>query len=102
MAPVALLIALLAPPPAGTEPSAVLRPAGQDGRPDVARYFGRDNGLLVKNVLRPHAGGERSVQEEIFSDFREVEGLKRPTRVRILINGVPHAEGAIRSTVFLR
>src|SRR5262245_2749776 len=68
---------------------------------DVNLYFDRDNSLLVKKVLRPHAGGAASVQEEIFSDFKDVQGLKRPTRVQVLINGVPHAEGTIRSTVFL-
>ena len=41
------------------------------------------------------------MQEEIYSDFKEVEGLKRPSRVRILINGAPHVEASIRSTEFL-
>ena len=67
---------------------------------DVALYFDRVTGLLVKKVLRPHAGGADSLQEEIFSDFKDVEGLKRPTRVRILINGVPHVEADIRVTEF--
>jgi len=72
----------------------------QDDHRDVSLYFDRASGLLVKKVLRPHAGAG-SVQEEIFSDFKDVHGLKRPTRFRILINGVPHAEGTIRSTDFL-
>lgn len=73
----------------------------QEGQRDVSLYFDRASGLLVKKVLRPHAGGASSVQEEIFSDFKDVEGLKRPTRVRILLNGVMHAECVLRSTEFL-
>jgi hypothetical protein len=68
---------------------------------DVNLWFDRDTGLLVKRDLRPHAGTTQSVQEEIYSDFKEVEGLMRPARVRILINGAPHAEAVIRSTEFL-
>jgi hypothetical protein len=41
------------------------------------------------------------VQEEIYSDFKEVGGLRRPSKVRILINGMQHAEAVIRSTEFL-
>jgi hypothetical protein len=68
---------------------------------DVTLWFDRESGLLVKRDLRPHAGSAESVQEEIYSDFKEIEGLKRPTKVRILINGVLHAEVVIRSTEFL-
>ncbi len=68
---------------------------------DVNLWFDRETGLLVKRDLRPHAGTADSVQEEIYSDFKDVQGLKRPARVRILINGVPHAEATIRSTSLL-
>jgi hypothetical protein len=68
---------------------------------DVALFFDRQTGLLVKKVLRPHPGGPESVQEEVYSDFKSVSGLKRPSRVQILLNGVPHVEGSIRETVFL-
>ncbi len=67
---------------------------------DVCLWFDRKTGLLVKRDLHPHATAE-SVQEEIYSDFKDVDGLQRPTRVKVLINGVPHAECTIRSTQFL-
>ena len=41
------------------------------------------------------------MQEEIYSDFKDVNGLKRASRVQILLNGVPHIEAIIRSTEFL-
>jgi hypothetical protein len=65
---------------------------------DVSLYFDRETGLLVKRDSRPHAGGADSVQEEIYSDFKDVGGLKRPTRIVVLLNGVMHAEAVIRST----
>jgi hypothetical protein len=68
---------------------------------DVCLWFDRETGLLVKRDSRPHAGGPESVQEEIYSDFKDVSGLKRPTRVQVLINGVPHVEATIRSTRLL-
>jgi hypothetical protein len=67
---------------------------------DVSLYFDRGSGLLVKRDSRPHAGGADSVQEEIYSDFKDVNGLKRPTRIVVLLNGVKHAEAVIRSTEF--
>ncbi len=68
---------------------------------DVTLWFDRATGLLVKRDLRPHAGSADSVQEEIYSDFKEVQGLKRFTRVRILINGAEHADVTVRSTELL-
>src|SRR5258708_14099619 len=68
---------------------------------DVCLWFDRASGLLVKRDFRPHAAGPDSVQEEIYSDFKDVNGLKRATRVQILINGVAHAEATIRSTELL-
>jgi hypothetical protein len=66
----------------------------------VQLFFDRATGLLVKKQFHPHAGPE-SVQEEVYSDFKDVNGLKRAMAVRILINGVSHAEAVIRSTEFL-
>jgi hypothetical protein len=71
------------------------------GQREVRLWFDRATGLLVKRDSRPHAGSADSVQEEIFSDFKDVQGLKRPARVQILLNGVPHVEATIRSTQFL-
>lgn len=68
---------------------------------DVNLWFDRASGLLVKKDLRPHAGSPASLQEEIFSDFRDIDGLQRPSRMRILINGELHAEGRIVATKFL-
>lgn len=71
------------------------------GQRDVCLWFDRKSGLLVKREYRPHAGGPDSVQEEMYSDFKDVHGLKRPARVQILINGIAHAEATIHATRLL-
>jgi hypothetical protein len=69
---------------------------------EVCLWFDRATGLLVRRDSRPHPGSAESVQQEIFSEFKDVNGLKRPSRVQILLNGVPHVEATIRSTQFLQ
>jgi hypothetical protein len=73
----------------------------REGQRDVSLFFDRATGLLVKRQSRPYAGGPESVQEEIYSEFKDVQGLKRPTRVVVYLNGVMHAEGTVRVTEFL-
>ena len=70
------------------------------GRRDVRLYFDRETGLLVQKSFQPRAGGKETVQDEIYSDFKEVEGLKRPTRVSVLLGGVPQADVEIIATRF--
>lgn len=68
---------------------------------EVVLYFDKATGMLVKRDSRPHSGGPESLQEEIYSEFKDVQGLKRPTRVVVYINGVMHAEGTIQMTQLL-
>jgi len=70
------------------------------GRRDVLLYFDRASGLLVRKAYQPRPGGKEAVQEEVYSDFKEVEGLKRPGHVTVLLGGVPQAEIDVLSTRF--
>ncbi len=70
------------------------------GRNDVRLYFDRETGLLVKKSFQPDDGKE-SVREEVYSNFKEYEGLKRHTRTTVLLGGKPHAEVELVSLRFL-
>jgi hypothetical protein len=58
------------------------------GRHDIKLYFDKDNGLLVK-VTRPGQDPlEKPVtQEEFYSDYKVVEGVKQPHRVVVHQDG---------------
>lgn len=70
------------------------------GRRDVLLYFDRASGLLVRKSYQPRPGGKEAVQEEVYSDFKEVEGVKRPARVTVLLGAIPHAEIDVLTTSF--
>jgi hypothetical protein len=57
------------------------------GRADVKMYFDKDSGLLVKTEHMVEEGARKLKQEEFFSDFKEVDGYKRPTRTAIHRDG---------------
>jgi hypothetical protein len=69
-------------------------------RRDVRLYFDRESGLLVQRSFQPRPGGKETVQDELYSDFKEVDGVKRPRRVTILLGGVPHADVEVVVTQF--
>jgi hypothetical protein len=71
-----------------------------EGRRDVSLYFDRESGLLVRRSFQPRPGGKETIQDELYSDFKEVEGVKRPMRVVILLGGVAHADVAVVATHF--
>jgi hypothetical protein len=62
------------------------------GRRDVNLYFDRASGLLVRKAFQPRPGGKEAVQDEVYSDFKEVDGVKRPGHVTVSLGGIPHAE----------
>jgi hypothetical protein len=71
------------------------------GHREVRLWFDRESGLLVRKDFQAREGGKEAVQEEVFSDFKEFDGLKRPTRVVISFNGVTQAELTITDVRFL-
>lgn len=51
------------------------------GRPAVQLYFDKANGLLVKGVFSVRENGAEVTREMVFSDFKEFEGLRLPTKM---------------------
>ncbi|MBI1917663.1 MAG: hypothetical protein HYS12_23455 [Planctomycetes bacterium] len=70
------------------------------GRNDVRLYFDKETGLLVKKSFQP-GDGKESVRDEVYSHFKEFEGLNRHTRTTVLLGGKPHAEAERLSLEFL-
>lgn len=70
------------------------------GRRDVTLYFDRASGLLVRKAFQPRPGGKEAVQDEVYSDFKEAEGVKRPGHVTVSLGGIPHAEIDVTLTRF--
>ena len=66
------------------------------GRPDISLYFDKATGLLVKSERRSKEAGKKEVlQEEIFRDYKELKGVKRPTKFAVLRDGLKFMEGTV-------
>jgi outer membrane lipoprotein-sorting protein len=61
---------------------------------DVNLYFDKETNLLVKTVsrLKDSMSGQEVEQEATYSDFKEVEGVKVPTKVSIKRDGKQFVE----------
>jgi hypothetical protein len=59
------------------------------GHKDINLYFDKDKGLLVKTEMRATdvLGGQETAEEKILSDYKEMDGLPRPTKVAVLRDG---------------
>jgi hypothetical protein len=68
------------------------------GRKELRMYFDKETGLLVKTEHSLDAPGERQQptpgtpkkelrQEEYYSDFKDIEGFRRPTKMVVLRDG---------------
>jgi hypothetical protein len=63
------------------------------GHRDVALYFDKPSGLLVRTVGRVlDATGREVTQEKTCSGFKEMDGLLRPTRVAVVRDGKPYLD----------
>jgi hypothetical protein len=51
------------------------------GRPAVQLYFDKANGLLVKGVFTIRENSTDVTREMLFSDFKEYEGFRLPTKM---------------------
>jgi hypothetical protein len=54
---------------------------------DLKMYFDKESGLLVKTEHDLLEGKQRVTQEEFYSDFKEIEGYKRPTKLVVFRAG---------------
>ena len=66
-----------------------------NGHKEISLYFDKASGLLVKIERRAlNSEPKKEVrQEEFFSDFKEVNGVKRPMKIMVLQDGVKFLEG---------
>lgn len=66
------------------------------GRKEMRLYFDKETGLLTKteHVLADEKGKEIR-QEEYYSDFKDFEGFRRPTRMLALRNGAKIMEAQL-------
>jgi hypothetical protein len=73
----------------GDKPAAVLKVTGPDGQ-DFKLFFDKESGLLVKQMASvPEFGpnGGEFMQESTYSDYKEFDGIKRPTKFELKRDG---------------
>lgn len=81
----------------GGKPAVGVR-VSHKGHRDVSLYFDKDTGLLAKveSVVKDMmAGGKEVTQEELFSNYKDVGGLKHPMTVLINRDGKKYVDGEI-------
>lgn len=65
------------------------------GHRDVLLYFDRASGLLVKSQMRGkdvEQGGKEFVQESLYQDYQDVDGVKMPMKLVIQRDGARYLE----------
>jgi outer membrane lipoprotein-sorting protein len=63
---------------------------------DVNLYFDKENGLPLKSeriIKDPMAGGKEMTQVSIYSDYKDVNGLKVPMKIAITRDGAKFLDG---------
>jgi hypothetical protein len=68
------------------------------GHRDVNLYFDKDKGLLVKSetmVKDAMTGDKEQMQETIYSNYKEMGGVQRPTKVVINREGKKYVDGEL-------
>jgi hypothetical protein len=56
-------------------------------KPDILLFFDRQTGFLVKTEQIREFENKKVVQEDYFSDFRDLGGFKRPVKIQSFRNG---------------
>jgi hypothetical protein len=70
----------------------------RDGRPTVTLLFDKEKGLLLKSstiVKSPENDNKEVVEEVIYSEYKEVEGIPSPTKLLINRDGKKFVEAEI-------
>jgi hypothetical protein len=66
------------------------------GHPDISLYFDKESGLLIKTERQVTNNLKRMVlQEDFHSDFKDMDGYKRPTRSAVYQDGKKVTEGTL-------
>jgi hypothetical protein len=76
--------------------------ASAKGRRDVLLFFDKETYLLVKTEHQLNDGGDKEVkQEEFYSDFKDVDGYKRPMKISVRRNGNKLMEAELTDVHYL-
>lgn len=76
--------------------------ASAKGRPDVRLFFNKETGLLVTTEHTLDDGsGKQVVQEEMYSDFDDVNGVRRPMKIAAYRNGKKVMEAEVTDVKYL-
>jgi hypothetical protein len=68
------------------------------GHRDVNLFFDKDSGFLVKSestVKDDMAGGKEVAQEELYSDYKDVGGVKHPSKLVISRDGKKYVDAEV-------
>jgi hypothetical protein len=60
------------------------------GHRDISLFFDKDSGILLKSerkVKDTMGGGDELMQETLYSDYKDIEGVKHPMKVTIKRDG---------------
>jgi hypothetical protein len=77
----------------GDRPAVGIKVSHKD-RPDIALFFDKDSGLLLKSEARLKDGmsGQEYAQEMLYGDYKEVDGLKHAMKITIKRDGKQYVE----------
>ena len=100
-----------------TDKSYTLRPLGEvkiedqpalgvkataKGRREVRLFFHKTSGLLIKTEhLMEDDAGKTVIQEELYGDFKDDQGYKRPMKITAFRNGKKIMEAAVLDVKYL-
>jgi hypothetical protein len=72
------------------------------GHSDLRLYFDKETGLLVKTEHSLTGGDSKEVkQEELYADFKEIQGYKRPFKVTAFRDGKKVMEAVLTDVKYL-
>src|SRR5262249_28773460 len=79
----------------GNRPALGIKASFKDQR-DVSLYFDKETHLLLKTETRvKDEGGQEQTQETFYEDFKELDGVKHPTKLTIKRDGKLYVEAEL-------
>jgi len=73
----------------------------RSGQKDIDLYFDKETNLIAR-IVRPvlDQAGQEVIEERSYSDYKDVEGLRRPSKVYAELGGQKHAEAEVIETKY--
>jgi hypothetical protein len=68
-----------------------------EGRGDITLHFDKESGLHVKTTTqaRDETAGKEVTEETVWSEYRDVQGVKQAMRFVVKRGGKPYLEGSV-------